>query len=100
MIYTITMLRSGESPYKPRCVGYFLTFQAAENNVLVNRGDMFECGYYNYAIIEEVCEGIYPISCIDHRWFYKFVFSYEGEDAITPCSDPEFAKAIYCFSIG
>ncbi|MCI8397739.1 MAG: hypothetical protein HFJ52_09125 [Clostridia bacterium] len=41
-----------------RCVGYFKTFEEAENIVLNNIGDINET-IYDYAIIENIPEGLY-----------------------------------------
>ena len=50
-------------------VGYYSSKEEAFNAVHNNRGDMYET-LYDYAIIEEVEEGLYP--CSMTRWFFKF----------------------------
>ena len=49
MIYTVTTQQA--SLYgKNRCVGYFTTFEQADECVRENYGDICECDYYKYAI--------------------------------------------------
>lgn len=42
-----------------RSVGYFKDLNLAINYVENNFGDIAECGYYKYAIIEKAKEGLY-----------------------------------------
>ena len=65
-IYTITTFTRRK--FTSRTVGWVKTFEEAEEIVLNNQGDIFEY-MYDYAIIEEVEEGLYPFSFT--RWLYK-----------------------------
>lgn len=54
-----------------RVVGFFDSLEQARNCVESNCGDIYEEGYYNYAVIEELESGIYP-ACqnpIFYEWF-------------------------------
>ena len=42
-----------------RCVGYVSKLEDAINIVKNNNGDLNEAGYYPYAVIENIKEGIY-----------------------------------------
>lgn len=55
---------------RTRCVGYFKTFKEAEEAVINNAGDMNEDGYYKYAVIENIPEGVYrlDLSPVWYEW--------------------------------
>lgn len=42
-----------------RLVGYFETFDKAEEIIVNNQDDIYECGYYEYAIIQNIPSGLY-----------------------------------------
>lgn len=52
-----------------RSVGYYLKLADAEEIVKNNICDLWET-IYDYAIIEEIDEGIYPF--VENKWFYKY----------------------------
>lgn len=61
-IYTVTVVyRNGNSSQRTRTWGWYSDKKTAEKHILSNATDMFEAGYYNHAIIEEVDEGILPL---------------------------------------
>ena len=37
-----------------RCFGYFSTYQRAKEALEINECDMWEAGFYNYAVIERI----------------------------------------------
>ena len=51
-----------------RPVGYFKDYHEAKIRVEGNSYDIFECGYYKYAAIVELNEGLYPNTKSIH-WF-------------------------------
>lgn len=53
-----------------RAVGWFLTKKDAEHVVDRNLGDIYECGSYPHAVIEEVAYGLYP--CCGKSWWFKW----------------------------
>lgn len=61
-IMTIRFIVDGEllsiSDY--RGVGYFRKWEEAHKKVMDNAGDIFEDGYYNYAVILKIGQGLYP----------------------------------------
>ena len=61
-----------EAVERSRCVGYYHEFDVAEWAVVNNNGDIYENGYYPYAVIEQVEPGIYPTGAIKHRHFYEW----------------------------
>lgn len=73
-IFTVTTVRD---PIKcnhptgyPRTVGWFSQYETAHDCVSENWGDIYEEGYYRFAVIEEFPSGIYQ-----HRineWWYEW----------------------------
>jgi len=82
-----------------RCVGYYTNFEDAKNAVENNWGDIFETTY-NYALIEEVRPGLYPMAL--KRWLYKIETdenNYIGSIYI-PINEPNYFKTVINFAIG
>jgi hypothetical protein len=81
-----------------RTVGFFFDIKKAENAILNNAGDMFECDF-NYAMIEKLNEGIYPhsevIKCYKAE---RNAINYDIE-LICECENP-YSDQICNFSIG
>ena len=71
-IYIVTTFRSTKPTDMNRHrVGWFHKFKDAGRVLLKNSGDVYEDGYYPFAMIEEVKEGAYPYD--DERvWFYQW----------------------------
>lgn len=67
---------------RERCPGYYRHIETAINRILVNSGDIFECGYYNYAVIVKVDQGLYP----HQEEVHWFEYGFEGD--INYCSRP------------
>jgi hypothetical protein len=85
-IFTVTVVNA--SPPRSRCWGFFFKFEDAEKSVLNNWTDMFECGYYDYAVIEEFEEGICSIALPEKSKWYRSV--YDGKkQTTTPCKCPK-----------
>lgn len=49
-------------------VGFFGNYEKAEYAITWNIGDIYENGYYPFAIIEKLEEGTYPIP-LEETWF-------------------------------
>ena len=77
-----------------RTVGWYESFNDAEKCVVYNNGDIWET-CYDYAIIEEVEEGLYPYC--KPRWFYKYNIETGEYERI---EEPELMKHIVCIGIG
>lgn len=58
-----------------RTVGYFNSYGDAYDCCAKNVYDIFECGYYNYAVITYVEEGLYP-NTVEQQWF-KLLYTSE-----------------------
>lgn len=94
MIYFITTIGFYSDKYKDlagkrhsRPLGYFFSFEEAKETILGNLGDIFEAGFYSYAVIEKIPEGLYQepvLSC-----WYRLEGSNVQASLIDP---PSFAK--------
>lgn len=67
-IYTVTMVGTKSDPLDTRCWGWFPKLENAVRTVRWNQTDIFEIGYYKYAVIEESLPGVYG-SCTQHSWW-------------------------------
>ncbi|MBQ0014687.1 MAG: hypothetical protein KBS82_05115 [Oscillospiraceae bacterium] len=72
-IFVITTVEDIENdvPYLqyPCNAGWYSSFEAADRVVKNNQADLWET-CYNYAIIEEITEGLYGAK--REAWFYKY----------------------------
>ncbi len=93
-IYTITTVRGAlESPN--RSVGFAYKFEDADKWVRENIMNINECGYYPFAVIENVTQGIYCFPRKEH--WYKFN---KEKDSYEPCEKPERFKIAIGWSLG
>ena len=66
-----------DGEYRSRLVGCFPDFESALKCVLENHLDIYEEGWYPYAVIEKLDWGLYPNS-IANRWFYQWQGAVKG----------------------
>ena len=90
-IYTVTTLR--ELNTHGRTVGYFSDMEEAQEAVERNSCDIYESGYYPYAVVEEVEDGLYPY-CPKAQWY-----QWNGGRYVK-IPKPEGLKHVVNFSIG
>ena len=77
-----------------RTFGYYDNFQSAENALNENRCDM--CEYlYNFALIEEIGQGIHPD--VTARWFFAWD---EDKGGFFMAKEPEEIEGIVNFALG
>jgi hypothetical protein len=65
-----------EEPERKRTWGWYERFEDAEKAVIENHTDIFECGYYDLAVIEEMPEGVCAIE--ENTWWYRAIYPPEG----------------------
>lgn len=94
-IYTITTIRMKEY-IRNRCVGFYYDLNKAVAAVENNDGDIYECGYYPFCVIEDVREGIYNI--LRSEIWFEWNKEQNGYRKIKE-KPKEFAQTV-CFSIG
>jgi hypothetical protein len=89
-IFTVTTIRNALLAGGHRSVGFYYDFKDAEYALVNNEMDINECGYYPFAVIEEVEPGFYtyPRKELWYKW-NRDTENYE------PCPKPErFAKTV------
>lgn len=81
-----------------RTIGYFETLKEAKDCVRENRYDINESGYYKYAVIEGIEDGIY-MGCESTPHFFKWVGG-KDKGQFRPIRKPSILKHIVAFTIG
>lgn len=83
-----------------RLWGWYTKFEDAEKAVLENHTDIFEDGYYEHAVIEEIPEGV--CATAKEVWFYEAVYKDEPREfgksydpVIRRVDRPEWAEGIF-----
>jgi len=94
VIYTITTIR-GFLAGGSRAVGYAFKFEDAESWLKDNVMDINEMGYYPFAVIEPVEEGIYMHPHVEHWYQYD-----KEKNQYEPCEKPERYKQVIGWSLG
>lgn len=94
-MYFITTIDPKDEDY--RCVGYFSDKDMAIEVVTNNIGDLYEAGCYQYAVIENIPEGIYQYDT-EPMWFSYI----EKTEKYQPCATPLFIRKQHLagFAIG
>ena len=95
--YFITMFQGWDKygTKGSRCVGYFPKYSEAREEVINNALDIYEDGYYPYAVIEAVEPGIYSICEVPI--FFKFN---KETKKYEPIECPEELRIFRGFGIG
>lgn len=93
----VCAIPSWEKTVGSRVWGWFSTFEKAEDIILNNRADVFECSY-DYACVEEVKEGF--VSAHKVMQWYKAVYKDGLPPVISKCDTPEDFKNTVNFSMG
>lgn len=65
-------LKENKEP-RERTIAMYKDFYKAKSRILENACDMFEDGYYKWAVISKIEEGIYPLSYLfdeNNTWFF------------------------------
>lgn len=65
-MYFITTITKDFNEF--RCIGYFKDLSNAKRILEYNVHDVYECGYYPYAVIEFIPEGIYRYD-LEPQWY-------------------------------
>lgn len=81
-----------------RCIGYFRHFETAKKRVLDNACDMFEDGYYNYAIVAKLEQGIYPE--LGGQEVIQCFYYDKNQRYVIPCTIPDGLDTNELYFIG
>lgn len=76
-IFVITTLHSKKTKRK-RIWGWFEDYESARSCVMDSHNDMYECGFYDTAVIEEISSGLVLRSSLQH-WFR---IEYDTDDGV------------------
>lgn len=90
--YTVTTIQESS---RVRCVGWFQTKKDAIEVIVENHGNINECGYYPYAVIEEVKPGLYNF---DRKEIW-FAWDFDKQQYIK-CDKPDKFMKTICYSMG
>jgi hypothetical protein len=82
---------------RKRTWGWYEKFADAEEVVLLNQTDIFENGYYDMAVIEEMPEGVLAVE--ENSWWYRATYT---KDSLTveKTERPEKFQQTVCLTIG
>lgn len=102
VIYTVTCLKWNiDTVERDRCWGFYSDDAHAERAVLANATDMFECGYYDYAVIERYEQGIVTLGKVVAWFFADYSKDEEGSGPVVSKIDaPEWSKGSCNWGIG
>ena len=88
-----------DEPARRRTWGWYSNFEEAERAVLENYTDIFERGYYNLAVIEEMPEGVMAIA--EKEWWYRAIYAPEATDpTVERIEKPAIFEQNFNFAIG
>jgi hypothetical protein len=94
-VYMVVVYKAGTRPgnwyTRTRTWGFYFDFETAEQAILENWTDMFECDYYDRAVIEEQCQGI----CTGAKALAWYTAVYDSEDndpRVFETAAPEWSK--------
>ena len=91
IIYVVSTVRKN---LHTRVVGWFRTLEEAKIIIVGNYGDIWEMGYYPYAIIEKIEAGLYP-TVLEEYWY-----EWREYTGYTYCAKPEQFKNMVNWGIG
>lgn len=94
MIYVITTLNLNE--HRSRPVGYVEDKDVAFSILEKNQMDLYEAGWYPFACVELIDQGIYPIP--KERWFFQW--DQEKEGYVLMEKEPPEVENLICFGLG
>ena len=90
-IFIVTTLHSKKTRRR-RTWGWFEDYETARLRIMENKGDIYECGFYNLAVIEELSEGI-VLRANNQDWFSVEYDLDLGEYVVVQIAKPfKFAK--------
>ena len=94
-IFSVTTIRNALLAGGHRAVGFFHEFEVAEKCLVENDMDINECGYYPFAVIEEVMPGFYTVP--RKEMWYQWN---RDQGIYEPCEKPERFKQTVAWSLG
>ena len=91
----------GDEGCRSRCVAHFETLDDAEEILFGNYGDIYEAGYYPFAVIEAFEYGLYPQIRNGRHATKELWYQWNKEkNGYVKTEQPEWAKGIVAWGIG
>jgi hypothetical protein len=90
-----TVISWNNEPHRSRIVGWWRDELSARKCILNNLGDIYEFGHYDFAILEEVSEGLYPLTNLEEWYNWN-----KREKKYKLCKKPPALKCIVNWGIG
>lgn len=99
-VLTCMMMRPGaRRPERTRTWGWFKTLSDAEASIFSNATDMYEMGYYNTVVLEEMLDGAIATANSEH--WYNCAYTPEDDSyRVTRIAKPECLCNIVGFGMG
>lgn len=86
-------------PPRKRTWGWYEKFGEAERAVLENHTDIFERGYYDFAVIEEMPERVLAVA--EKEWWYQATYDRGAtEPNVEPIPKPAVFGENFNFTMG
>lgn len=73
MYFITTIGIKADGSTRERTIAMYKDFDKAKIRILENACDIFENGYYKWAVISKISEGIYPLDYLfdkNNAWFF------------------------------
>lgn len=102
MIYIVTTLFINEKEgqvVRSRAWGYFFDEEKAKDIVIKNSTDIFEAGFYNFAVVEKVNEGVFG-KCEKAGWYKAEYIAEQAGPIVKKIKEPAFLKRYIRFWAG
>ena len=77
-IFLVAVIHEAEK--RKRTWGWYEKFEDAERAVIENHTDIFERGYYDLAVIEEMPEGVLAVA--ESAVWYRAIYEAEAADPV------------------
>lgn len=86
--------------HESRCWGFYTSKKKAIRAVEENWSDMNEAGYYKYAVIEELMEGLLQCCLSDKAMWFEAKYDNNHFLGYKKCELPKFADHVCGWTIG
>ena len=105
-IFLLTCLFITDEKIERRCTwAWFKDLESAKQAALTNSTDMYECGYYNHVVIEEMPSDMLAM-VESETWFYAAIYEPLSKDEpiygyeVTEIAKPQFLEGTVHFGMG
>ncbi len=96
-IYLVAVIHQGNK--RKRTWGWYEKFEDAERAVIENHTDIFERGYYDLAVIEEMPEGVAAVE-VEAFWYRAKYAQGKDDPVVTKIKRPSGFALNCCLTLG